>query len=154
MGLGMRDLRIIFNLWLIFYNKIHVEACFYAYQHNGEVYWVVVEYVSQLPGLGEESSIEETTKDLVKGFTLLEGWLYTCTSSICMCYQKDSDKLNTPFFFAYRLKFLRGYINIITFPDSGSVHGQASFQSSLVSWGKNLAALHRLTKKMCQPRIC
>ena len=30
------------------------------------------EDVSQLPGLGEETSVEETTKDLVKGFTLLE----------------------------------------------------------------------------------
>ena len=47
-------------------------ACFHVYQHDGEVYQIVVEDVSQLPGLGKESSIEETTKDLVKSFTLLE----------------------------------------------------------------------------------
>ena len=32
----------------------------------------MVEDVSQLPGLGEESSVEQTTQDLVKGFTLLQ----------------------------------------------------------------------------------
>ena len=53
-------------LWLI------LAACFHVYQHNGDVYWVVVEDVTQLPGLGEETSVEETTKDLVKGFTILQ----------------------------------------------------------------------------------
>ena len=66
-------------LWLI------LAACFHAYQHDGEVYWVVVEDVSQLPGLGEESSVEETTKDLVKGFTLLEKMtVYMYFKYICM----------------------------------------------------------------------
>ena len=32
----------------------------------------MVEDVSQLPGLGEETSVEEMTKDLVKGFTILQ----------------------------------------------------------------------------------
>ena len=45
----------------------------------------MVEDVSQLPGLGEESSVEETTKDLVKGFTLLEKMtVYMYFKYICM----------------------------------------------------------------------
>ena len=32
----------------------------------------MVEDISQLPGLGEETSVEETTKDLVKGFAILQ----------------------------------------------------------------------------------